>query len=181
MRWPDIDTYISSFEELLCLAEYTAGNNESTNLFLQGLPRSITTKVMKAPFLTGYKEMKQKAIDMTRSSQIIQNIFGMQGDSRGSNRGNWQNSQPQGRQPPPAFFQRPQQMMRGWMPPNPTTNRNSIRNWTPPVNSSNTPLVFNNQPIPMDLSCSRALNCWGQQRGTVRCRVAQTTPRTTNN
>src|SRR5258707_8168015 len=124
MRWPDIDTYISSFEELLCLAEYTAGNNESTNLFLRGLPRSIATEVMKAPFPTRYEEMKQKAIDMTRSSQIIQSMFGTQGDSRGPNRGNWQNTRLQGRALPPAFFQHPQQMMRGWMPPDPTTNCN---------------------------------------------------------
>ena len=34
MKWPDIDAYVSSFEELLCLTEYTAGNNESANLFL---------------------------------------------------------------------------------------------------------------------------------------------------
>ena len=33
----------------------------------------------------------------------------------------------------------------------------------------------------MDLSCSRAPNCWGQQRGMARNHVAQTTPRTTNN
>ena len=92
MKWPDIDAYISSYEELLHLADYTAGNNESANLFLQGLPHSITTEVMKAPFPMGYREMKQKAIDVTRSSQIIQNMFGTQNDSRGSNRGNWQNA-----------------------------------------------------------------------------------------
>ena len=89
MKWPDVDAYISSFEELLRLADYTAGNNESANLFLQGLPQSIATEVMKAPFLTGYKEMKQKAIDATKSSQIIQSMFGTQGDFRGLNRGNW--------------------------------------------------------------------------------------------
>ena len=38
MKWPDVDAYISSFEELLHLADYTMGNNESTNLFLRGLP-----------------------------------------------------------------------------------------------------------------------------------------------
>src|SRR5258707_1451505 len=150
MRWPDIDTYISSFEELLCLAEYTAGNNESTNLFLRGLPRSIATEVMKAPFPTRYEEMKQKAIDATRSSQIIQSMFGTQGDSRGSNRGNWQNAPPQGRQTHQPFFQCPQQTMRGWTPLDPTTNHNSIRNWTPPVNSLNAPPAFNNCPVPMD-------------------------------
>src|SRR5216684_1975743 len=181
MKWPNIDAYISSYEELLRLADYTAGNNKSANLFLQGLPHSIATKVMKAPFPMQYEEMKQKAIDVTRSSQIIQSMFGTQGDSRGSNRGNWRNTRPQGRPPPPAFFQCPQQTMRGWTPPNPTTNCNSIRNWMPPVNSSNAPPAFNNQPIPMDLSRSRAPNRWGQQRGTARGHVAQTTPHTTNN
>src|SRR5258708_11757754 len=154
MKWPDIDAYISSFEELLRLAEYTMGNNESANLFLRGLPRSIATEVMKAPILTGYEEMKNKAIDATRSSQIIQSMFSNQGNSRGSNAGNWRNAPQQARQPPRAFFQHPQQTMRGWTPPDTSTNRNSIRNWTPPLNSSNTPSVFNNQPIPMDLSCS---------------------------
>ncbi len=181
MKWPDVDAYISSFEELLHLADYTMGNNESTNLFLRGLPRSIATEVMKAPFPTGYEEMKQKAIDATRSSQIIQSMFGTQGDSRGPNRGNWCNARPQGRQPPPAFFQCPQQIMRGWTPPDPTTNHNSIRNWMPPINSSNAPPVFNNQPILMDLSHSRAPNRWGQQRGMTQGRVTETTPCTTNN
>src|SRR5258708_12437224 len=133
---------------------------------------------MKAPLPTGYKEMKQKAIDATRSSQIIQSMFGNQGDSRGSNRGNWHNALPQGRQAHQPFFQCPQQTMRGWTPPDPTTNRNSIRNWTPPVNSSNAPPMFNNQPIPMDLSRSRAPNRWGQQRGMAQGCVAQPPPPT---
>src|SRR5713226_9893100 len=51
----------------------------------------------------------------------------------------------------------------------------------PPVNSSNAPLAFNNRPVPMDLSRSRAPNCWGQQRGMAQNRVAQMTPCTTNN
>src|SRR5260370_2568662 len=68
MKWPDIDTYVSSFEELLHLTEYTAGNNVSANLFLRGLHRSIASQAMKAALRTGYKEMKHKAIDATRSS-----------------------------------------------------------------------------------------------------------------
>src|SRR5216684_3427470 len=63
--------------------------------------------------------------------------------------------------------------MRGWTPPDTSTNRNSIRNWTPLVNLSNAPPAFNNRPFPMDLSHSRAPNQWGQQRGM--------TPRTNNN
>ena len=135
---------------------------------------------MKPPLSTGYEEMKQKAIDATKSSQIIQSMFGNQNNSRGSNAGNWRNTPQQGRQPQPNFFQCPQQTMRGWTPPDTSTNRNSIRNWTPPINSSTAPPAFNNRPIPMDLSHSRAPNHWGQQRGTTRNRVAQTTPRTNN-
>src|SRR5258707_14223056 len=67
------------------------------------------------------------------------------------------------------------------MPPDPPTNRNFIRNWTPPINSSTAPPAFNNRPVPMDLSCTRAPNQWGRQRGAPRSRVAQTTPRTSNN
>ncbi len=181
MKWPDVDAYISSFKELLRLAEYTAGNNESANLFLQGLPRSIATEVMKPPLPASYKEMKRKAIDTTRSSQIIQSMFGNQGNSRGSNAGNWRNTPQQSRQLPQPFFQRPQQNMRGWTPPDTSTNRNSIRNWTPPVNSSTAPPAFNNRPVPMDLSRTRAPNQWGRQRGTTQGRVAQTTPRVNNN
>ena len=136
---------------------------------------------MKAPLPTGYEEMKQKAIDTMRSSQIIQSMFGNQGNPRGSNAGNWRNALQQGRQMHQPFFQRPQQTMRGWTPPDSSTNQNSIRNWTPPVNSSNAPPAFNNRPVPMDLSCSRALTRWGQQRGTTRNCIAQTMPHTNNN
>src|SRR5258708_39610393 len=133
MKWPDIDAYVSSFEELLRLVEYTLGNNESANLFLHGLPRSIATEVMKPPLPTGYEEMKQKAIDATRSSQIIQSMFGNQGNSRGSSAGNWRAASQQERQPPQQFFQRPKQNMGGWTSPDTSTNQNSMRNWTPPI------------------------------------------------
>src|SRR5260370_2491667 len=132
MKWPEIDAYVAPFEELLRLAEYTAGNNESANLFLRGLPRSIATEVMKPPLPAGYEEMKQKAINATRSSQIIQSMFGNQGNSRGSNTGNWRAAPQQGRQPPQQFFQRPQQNTTAWTPPTTSTNPNSIPHCTPP-------------------------------------------------
>src|SRR5258708_21439234 len=95
--------------------------------------------------------------------------------------GNGRNAPKQGRQPFQQFFQRPQQNMRGWTPPDTSTNRNSIRNWTPPINSSTAPPAFNNRPVPMDLSRTRAPNQWGRQRGNARSHGNQTTPRTTNN
>src|SRR5258708_19632731 len=134
------------------------GNNESGNLFLPRLPRSIATEVMKPPLPTGYEEMKQKAIDATRSSQIIQSMFGNQGNSRGSNAGNWRNAPQQGRQPSQPFFQHPQQTMRGWTPPDTSTNRNSIRNWTPPINSLTPSPPFNNLPPPINVPPTRPPN-----------------------
>src|SRR5258708_17828761 len=108
-------------------------------------------------------------------------MFGNQGNSRGSNAGNWRTTPQQSRQPAQPFFQRPQQNMRGWTPPDTSTNRNSIRNWTPPINSSTAPPAFNNRPVPMDLSRTRAPNQWGRRRGTTQNHIAQTTPRTSNN
>src|SRR5260370_42111786 len=79
------------------------------------------------------------------------------------------------------FLRGREQNRRGWPPPTTPPNRNSIRNWPPPLNSSTAPPAFNNRPVPMDLSHTRAPNQWGRQRGNMRNRVAQTTPRATNN
>src|SRR5260370_8634596 len=102
---------------------------------------------MKPPLPAGYEEMKQKAIDATRSSQIIQSMFGNQSNSRGANAGNWRTTNHPNRQAPQQFFQRPQQNIRGGLPPATSTNRNSIRNWTPPIPSSPPPAAFHTQPI----------------------------------
>src|SRR5260370_10154707 len=122
---------------------------------------------MKPLLPTGYEEMKRKAIDATKSSQIIQSMFGNQGNQRGSNTGNWRNAPPQSRQTPQTFFQRPQQNMRGWVPPDTSTNRNSIRNWTPPINSSTAPPAFNNRPVPLDLTRHRPPNQSRRQTETT--------------
>ena len=41
MRWPNIDQYISEFEELCQKAQFTSGNPETQRMFLKGLPEDI--------------------------------------------------------------------------------------------------------------------------------------------
>ena len=49
MKAPEIDEYISKFEELCNKPGYTMGNTEVTYLFLKGLPKPILEDVVKGP------------------------------------------------------------------------------------------------------------------------------------
>ena len=46
MQFPNIDQYISTFEELARQANYTIGSEETSRLFLKGLPRSVAKEVI---------------------------------------------------------------------------------------------------------------------------------------
>jgi hypothetical protein len=46
MRFPNVDQYIAKFEDLVWLAGYTVGNEETINLFLHGLIPSILDDVV---------------------------------------------------------------------------------------------------------------------------------------
>ena len=76
MMFPDIDGYISQFEELARQAGYTKGNPETTQLFLSGLDRSTLEGVLKPPFAHGYQAIKECAIESTRSTQLVHSIIG---------------------------------------------------------------------------------------------------------
>ena len=52
MKAPEIDEYISKFEELCNKVGYTMGNTEVTYLFLKGLPKPILKDVVKGPHVT---------------------------------------------------------------------------------------------------------------------------------
>ena len=54
MTFPDIDGYISQFEDLARQAGYTKENPEMTQLFLSGLDRSTLEGVLRPPFAHGY-------------------------------------------------------------------------------------------------------------------------------
>ena len=70
MKAPEIDKYISKFEELCSKAGYTTGNTEVTYLFLKGLPKSILKDIVKGPQVGSYKDLKDHAIQVTRSQDI---------------------------------------------------------------------------------------------------------------
>ena len=67
MRFPEIDEYISQFEEMARQAGYTQGSPETTQLFLKGLTKSVLEDVLKPPFPHCYQAIKERACyEMTR-------------------------------------------------------------------------------------------------------------------
>jgi hypothetical protein len=144
MKFPKINTYIAKFEELARQAGYTMGNLETVHTFVKGLTQLVMEDMFKPPHVTGYQEIKQKAIDCTRSQVLLDNIIrgwnqgnrGYQGSAfRGFQRGNapWQ-----------LFFNQPSGQGRGQQLPQ--------RQY----NTSNVPPWMNNQLVPMDMGWSRA-------------------------
>jgi hypothetical protein len=169
MRYPYIDEYISRFEGLARIAGYTQGSAKLTHAFLKGLTKQILEEVMRGNAPTTYAAIKQKAIDCTRSQQLLQSLLNrcIGGGFQGGAFGQFQ-CQQQPRQP---FFR-----------PNNFNNRgggqtNNIPR--PQYNSSNAPRSYNNIPVPIavDLDRTRAPT-WrgrGRGRGFARGQAAQTT------
>ena len=83
MKASEIDEYISKFEELFNKAGYTMGNTEVTYLFLKGLPKPILEDVMKGPQVGSYEDLKDRAIQVTRSQELFHNILKQQGSQTG--------------------------------------------------------------------------------------------------
>ena len=83
MKALEIDEYISKFEELCNKAGYTMGNTEVTYLFLKGLPKLILEDVVKGPQVGTYEDLKDCAIQVTRSQELLHNILKQQGGQTG--------------------------------------------------------------------------------------------------
>jgi hypothetical protein len=75
MRYPYVDKYISKFKGLARIASYTQGSAELTHYFLKGLTKSILEEVMRGNAPTSYAAIKQKAIDCTRSQQLLASLL----------------------------------------------------------------------------------------------------------
>jgi hypothetical protein len=89
MKAPEINEYISKFEELCNKAGYTMGNTEVTYLFLKGLPKPILEDIVKGPQVGTYEDLKDRTIQVTRSQELLHNILKQQGGQTG------QTTQPQ--------------------------------------------------------------------------------------
>lgn len=152
MRFPDIDQYISAFEELARTAGYTQGDEATTHYFVKGLSPSVMIDVYKPPMPQTYAEIKQRAIDSTRSRMLIDDILGKRSPGRGRGQpprfGTFGCNQQQNR----PFFQQPRQQS------------GSVQSQQQ-YNSTNAPRWMNNTPVPMDLSRTRAPTWRGRGRG----------------
>src|SRR5258708_18500181 len=74
LKIPFIDEYTSRFEELACQVNYLAGNPETHQLFLHGLPRHILEEVMRGGAPETYQDLKRRAVEAVWSRQTIDNI-----------------------------------------------------------------------------------------------------------
>jgi hypothetical protein len=152
MKYDDIDSYISKFEELARRAGYTTGNPETTQLFMQGLPQIVVQDCLHAPTVHGYAAIKQRAIESTAAQRIIKDMFGSKRTTEEGQRKPWNRSNNQGTRP--FYFDR-----MGQQGQNRFHNRPQGRP-EHPYNFSNAPRWMANRPVPMDLSRTRAPNNW---------------------
>jgi len=136
MKWPNINQYINNFKKLVRLTGYTLGNQETMGFFLEGLPRSVVESILVPPTPNTYAVSKEKAIQIMRSKQILDQIFGPQKFQNQPNRGNFQRT--------PGFWPCPQQN-RGGNTGN--ANRTNNPQWRPNpqnFNLSNAPPSYAN-------------------------------------
>jgi len=87
---PNINQYINDFEKLVRLAGYMLGNQETMGFFLEGLPRSVVEAILIPPAPDTYTASKEKAIQIMRSKQILDQIFGPRKFPPQSSQGNFQ-------------------------------------------------------------------------------------------
>ena len=75
MTWPEIDEYISKFKSITHEASYNPVDPNTMQQFLQGLPQSISQKVLKDTMVETYEQMKKKVISVTTSQRIIHALY----------------------------------------------------------------------------------------------------------
>jgi hypothetical protein len=159
MKAPEIDEYISKFEELCNKAGYTMGNTEVTYLFLKGLPKPILKDIVKGPQVGTYEDLKDCTIQVTRSQELLHNILKQQGGQTGqttrlqfipqsfNNRGFCGQPRPDYSGYRGNSYTLNYQRNNG----NPNANRPFNQGGNPQYNSSNAPHSWNNCPVPMDI------------------------------
>ena len=79
MRFPNVDQYISDFEDLVRQVGYTIDNKETIGFFLNSLTPSILDEVIQALFPTTYNKYKAKAVEIMKGRQMIELIWARQG------------------------------------------------------------------------------------------------------
>ena len=124
----DVDAYVQDFTSLARDAGYDVRELSVWRIYLKGLPESVGTKVWRYPVPQTFPELVAKTLSVVKEK-------GTHNDIWGRNQQGWGNQR----------FQQDQT----------TSNRPSFSN-NQRFNSSNAPRSFNNQPVDMDSSRTRA-------------------------
>jgi hypothetical protein len=66
MHFPNVNQYISDFEDLVRQARYTVSNEETIGFFFNGLSPSILDEVIKIPLPQHYNNYKTRAVNITK-------------------------------------------------------------------------------------------------------------------
>jgi hypothetical protein len=71
-KYPDIDSHIAKFKDLIVKANYNLGSQEAINLFLKGFShnRNLLDKVFTPPVPETYETMKRRIVAIVKSMQL---------------------------------------------------------------------------------------------------------------
>ena len=171
MKALEIDEYISKFKELCNKAGYTMGNTKVTYLFLKGLPKPILEDVVKGPQVGSYEDLKDCAIQVTRSQELLHNILKQQDSQVGQMTWpqfipwNFNNGGFCGLPCPDYSGYRANNYTLNYQRNNgnPNVNRPFNQGGNQQYNSSNAPRSWNNRPVLMDIG--RTHYPWNRGRG----------------
>ena len=75
MKGADYNNYNIRFESLARKANYATGNEETYNMFLQGLPESLLHDILKPPIPFNYNEAKDRVKLLAQGQVVIEGIL----------------------------------------------------------------------------------------------------------
>ena len=91
MMWPLIDQYTMEFEKLCHEAGYQSGSAETVQLYIKGLPTSVTKDVLRPPLVHDYAQIILRATERVKSQEMIASLNKLKGASfRNPRQGGWQ-------------------------------------------------------------------------------------------
>ena len=75
MKGTDYDDSVIRFESLAKKANYATGNEETYNMFLQGLPKSLLCDTLKLPIPLNYNKAKERVKLLAQGQAVIEGIL----------------------------------------------------------------------------------------------------------
>ena len=75
MKGADYNNYVMRFKSLASKANYTTGNKETYNMFLQGLPESFLHDTLKLPIPLNYNNSKERVKLLAQGQAVIKAIL----------------------------------------------------------------------------------------------------------